>query len=181
MTINPGNGDDLPHRRVHIQLPPPGRGTIVLRPVTKLDQEFLLSVYASTREQELSQVEWGEGQKETFLRWQFETQKREYETRFPNARYDVIVVDGQPAGRIWVGADNEEIRLLDIAILPGFQNRGVGTALLNQLIEEARSSNKRLRHMVFVLNHEAHRFYERLGFVIIEELGAYRHMEWHNQ
>jgi hypothetical protein len=32
--------------------------------------------------------------------------------------------------------------------------------------------------MVFVANSEAHRFYERLGFVMIEDLGAYKHMEW---
>jgi len=42
----------------------------------------------------------------------------------------------------------------------------------------SRSRGKPLRHMVFVLNDEAHRFYERLGFAIIEDLGAYKHMEW---
>ena len=39
-------------------------------------------------------------------------------------------------------------------------------------------AGKALRHMVFVLNQDAQRFYERLGFVVIEELGAYKHMEW---
>jgi ribosomal protein S18 acetylase RimI-like enzyme len=179
MTVNLSNAESNDsRRRAHVPLSLPGGGTMVLRPVTKLDQDFLLSVYASSREKELAQVEWGEGQKEFFVRRQFETQQREYETRFPDARYDVILVDGQPAGRIWVGADEKQIRLLDIAILSDFQNRGVGTTLLNQLIEEARSANKRLRHMVFVLNDDAYRFYERLGFVIIEDLGAYKHMEW---
>jgi len=32
--------------------------------------------------------------------------------------------------------------------------------------------------MVFVLNNDAHRFYERLGFVVIEDFGAYKHMEY---
>jgi RimJ/RimL family protein N-acetyltransferase len=33
--------------------------------------------------------------------------------------------------------------------------------------------------MVFVLNNDAHRFYERLGFRVIEDFdGAYKHMEW---
>ncbi|HEV8370198.1 MAG TPA: GNAT family N-acetyltransferase [Pyrinomonadaceae bacterium] len=159
----------------------PKGGTLLLRPVTPADQEFLLSVYSATRERELAQVEWHRGQKETFVRWQFELQQREYETRFPNYRYSVIVVDSQDAGRIWVGLDEQQVRLLDIAILSEFQNRGVGTALLTQLIEEARTSNKLLRHMVFVLNDNAHRFYERLGFVMIEDLGAYKHMEWRGQ
>jgi len=153
---------------------------VTLRPVTQADDEFLLDVYGSTRADELGQVEWEEGQKEIFLRWQFDLQRREYDARFPDARYEVIMVDGQTAGRIWVGADEEQIRLLDIGLLPEFQKRGVGTLLLQHLIQEARNAGKPLRHMVFVLNNDAHRFYERLGFVVIEDLGAYKHMEWRN-
>lgn len=153
-------------------------GTVELRPVSESDDRFLLGVYASTREEELAQAEWAEGQKEMFLRWQFDLQRKEYKTRFPDADYRVILVDQRPAGRIWVGDDDEQIRLLDIALLPEFQNRGVGTALLRRLMQEASQQGKALRHMVFVLNNDAHRFYERLGFSIIEEFGAYKHMEW---
>jgi ribosomal protein S18 acetylase RimI-like enzyme len=156
----------------------PGGGTVELRPVSASDNEFLLSVYASTREDELAQAEWVEGQKEMFLRWQFDMQRREYDTRFPDADYRVIVVDQQPAGRVWVGSDEEQIRLLDIALLPEFQNRGVGTALIQKLQNEAERAGKALRHMVFVLNNNADRFYERLGFKKIEDFGAYKHMEW---
>lgn len=154
-------------------------GRLALRPVAASDEEFLFGVYLSTREDELAQVEWGEGQKEAFVRWQFVLQRREYEARFPDAEYSVVLVDGRPAGRIWVGRDAEQIRLLDIALLPEFQNRGAGTLLLTRLMDEARRTGKALRHMVFVLNNEAHRFYERLGFAVIEEFdGAYKHMEW---
>jgi GNAT superfamily N-acetyltransferase len=153
-------------------------GRVELRPVTSSDDQFLLSVYESTRHDELAQVEWPEGQKEQFLRWQFDLQRTEYSSRFPDADYRVIVVDQQPAGRIWVGTDDEHIRLLDIALLPEFQNRGVGTALLQRLIDQALNAGKALRHMVFVLNNDAERFYIRLGFKRIEDLGAYKHMEW---
>jgi GNAT superfamily N-acetyltransferase len=159
----------------------PDGGTVELRPVSESDNEFLLSIYASTREDELAQAEWAEGQKEMFIRWQFDLQRREYSARFPDAAYHVIVVDEQRAGRIWVGADDEQIRLLDIALLPQFQNRGVGTVLLRHLMDEATHAGKALRHMVFVLNNNADRFYERLGFTVIEDLGAYRHMEWRPQ
>lgn len=156
----------------------PRGGKVELRPVTEADDQFLLSVYASAREEELAQAEWAEGQKEMFLRWQFDLQRREYDTRFPDAAYHVIWVDDRPAGRIWVGSDDKQIRLLDIALLPEFQNRGVGTALVRGLTAEAAKAGKLLRHMVFVLNNNAERFYERLGFTTIEDLGAYKHMEW---
>jgi GNAT superfamily N-acetyltransferase len=151
---------------------------VSLRPVTADDKEFLISVYAGTRAQELAQVQWEEGQKDAFIRWQFEMQQKEYQTRFPDARYDVILVDDVPAGRIWIGVDDKQIRLLDIAVMAQFQNRGVGTILLQRLMDEATQANKPLRHMVFVLNDNAHRFYERLGFTTIEDLGGYKHMEW---
>jgi ribosomal protein S18 acetylase RimI-like enzyme len=151
---------------------------VSLRPVTPADREFLIAVYGGTRAAELAQVPWTEEQKDAFIRWQFERQDEEYNQRYPDARYDVILVDGVPAGRIWVGSDDKQIRLLDIAIKPEFQNRGVGTHLLRRLMAEATESNKALRHMVFVLNDNAHRFYERLGFVVIEDLGGYKHMEW---
>lgn len=159
----------------------PNGGDLTLRLVTKDDEPFLIDLYAGTRADELSQVEWPEGQREVFVRWQFDLQRREYDARFPAARYQLILIDGEPAGRIWVGEDEEQIRLLDIALLPQFQKRGAGTVLLRELMKEAARAGKFLRHMVFVLNNDAHRFYERLGFVIIEDLGAYKHMEWRDQ
>ena len=156
----------------------PGGGTLEVRPVAASDDEFLLSVYASTRADELSQTDWSEEQKTTFLRWQFDMQRREYNARFPAAAYSLILVDQQPAGRIWVGEDNEQVRLLDIALLSEFQNRGVGTTLLRRLIDYSVGEGKILRHMVFVLNNNAERFYERMGFTTIDDLGAYKHMEW---
>jgi GNAT superfamily N-acetyltransferase len=151
---------------------------LALRRVTSDDDDFLLSIYDGTRAEELNQVQWEEGQRQAFLKWQFDLQRREYDARFPDAEYDVILIDGEPAGRIWIARTDEEIRLLDIAILAAFQNRGAGTILLRKLIDEAKITGKRLRHMVFVLNNNAHRFYERLGFVEIDDVGGYKHMEF---
>jgi GNAT superfamily N-acetyltransferase len=162
----------------HQQFLLPRDETLILRPVTPDDDLFLLSVYDSTRAEELAQAQWQPGQREAFLRWQFDLQRREYEARFPDAEYYVIVINDEPAGRIWIGEDERQIRLLDIALLAEFQNRGAGTLLLRWLIAKAKQSGKALRHMVFMLNKDAHRFYERLGFAMIEDLGAYKHMEW---
>lgn len=156
----------------------PAGSRVKLCPVTPDDREFLLRVYASTRADELAQVPWTNEQKAGFCEWQFDLQRKEYDANFPEAEYSVILVDELPAGRIWINRDDKEIHLLDIALLQEFQKRGVGTVLLRQLIDEAASSNKALRHTVFVLNTDAKRFYERLGFVVFEEMGAYLNMEW---
>lgn len=155
-----------------------GGGVVALRPVAPADEEFLLSIYASTRADELAQAPWSAEQKQAFLRMQFDMQRREYDARFPAAEYDVILLDGQPVGRLWIGRGEEEIRLLDIALWPAMQNKGIGGALLRRLIAEAHETGKKLRHMVFMLNTDARRFYERLGFRAFEDVGAYAHMEW---
>ncbi|HKG15989.1 MAG TPA: N-acetyltransferase [Pyrinomonadaceae bacterium] len=156
-----------------------GGRAVSLRPATEEDYEALVRVYASTRADELTQVTWwDDAQKLAFCRSQYDAQKAEYEARFPDAEYDVIVLEGKTAGRVWVGRDEKEIRLLDIALLPEFRGQGVGAVLVGALIEEARSAGKRLRHMVFMLNEGARRFYERLGFRVTEEFAGYLHMEW---
>lgn len=156
----------------------PNGELLKLRPVTSEDEDFLLEVYGSTRAHEMALVEWPEEQKKAFVKSQSERQREEYDKRFPDAEYDVILIDERPAGRIWIGEDDHQMRLMDIAILPEFQNRGAGTQLLRWLIDRATKAAKPLRHMVFMLNEDAHRFYERLGFVTIEEAGAYKHMEY---
>lgn len=157
-----------------------GGEEVVLRPATPDDYEEMVRVYASTREAELAQVTWwDDAQKLAFCRMQYHAQKAEYDARYPNAQYDVILLEGRPAGRVWVGRDDVEIHMLDITVLPWAQGRGVGTAVVKTLIGEARASGKRLRHMVFVLNEGARRLYERLGFVVFEEIGdTHLHMEW---
>ena len=157
-----------------------GGREVVLRPAVAEDYEELVGVYASSRAAELAQVTWwGDEQKLAFCRMQYDAQKKEYDARFPDAQYDLILLDGRTAGRFWVGRGEEEMRLLDIIVLPWAQGQGVGTVLVRKLIEEARASGKRLRHMVFVMNEDARRLYERLGFVVFEEVGgSHLHMEW---
>lgn len=154
-----------------------GGGDVRLRTVEASDEDFLLRVYADSRAEEMRLVPWNDEQKLAFLRSQFEAQREQYQARFPDAEYSVILYKEQPAGRLWIGRTDEQIRLLDIAILPEFQNRGIGTTLLRKLLAESEQKNLPLRHMVFKPNTAALRFYQRFGFQQIDDVGAYIHME----
>ena len=143
-----------------------------LRPATEADRDFLLSVYAGTREEELAQVEWEEGAREAFLEHQFSAQDHHYRTNYPGATLDVIEVDGEPAGRLYVHRGPEDIRIMDIALVPAFRGRGIGTSFLTDLMEEAGASGRSLSIHV-ELNNPARRLYERLGFRHAEDRGVY--------
>ena len=148
-----------------------------VRPATEADRDFLLSVYASTREKELAQVEWEEGAREEFLEHQFSVQDHHYRTNYPGATFDVIEVDGERAGRLYVHRGTGEIRIMDIALAPAFRGRGIGTALLRELMDEAGGSGRALSIHVEA-NNPARRLYERLGFVPAGEHGIYVLMRW---
>jgi len=86
-------------------------------------------------------------------------------------------LDGQRVGRLYVSRWSDEIRIVDIALLPDSCNRGIGTTLLRQLQAEAHASGKPLRIHVERFN-PALRLYERLGFREIADRGVYLFMEW---
>ncbi|HEX2740032.1 MAG TPA: GNAT family N-acetyltransferase [Rubrobacter sp.] len=147
-----------------------------LRPVEPGDEAFLYRVYASTREEELARTGWDETQKAAFLRMQFDAQSSYYEEHYRGAEFSVILSGGHPAGRLYVARLREEIRIVDIALLPGHRGMGIGTRLLNDLISESEASGQFLSIHVERFN-PALRLYERLGFRAVEDKGVYLLME----
>ncbi|MGH9361299.1 MAG: GNAT family N-acetyltransferase [Thermoanaerobaculia bacterium] len=149
-----------------------------LRPVREDDRELLYRVYAGTREEELALVtDWTEEAKERFLRQQFTAQDAYYRENYPGAEWSVVLRDGEPVGRLYVHRRPAEIRLMDIALLPEHRGGGLGSALLEELLAEARAAGKPLTIHVEVYN-PALRLYERLGFRKKEDKGVYWLMEW---
>lgn len=150
---------------------------VTLRPVADADHEFLVDLYGSTRAAELDQVHWEPGQREAFVRMQFDLQARHYRESNPEGTFEVIEVDGRPAGRLYVDRRPTDIRVVDIALAPAYRGRGIGTALLRQVLAEAAASGRTASIHVEVTNPAAS-LYERLGFTVVEDLGVYRLMEW---
>jgi ribosomal protein S18 acetylase RimI-like enzyme len=150
---------------------------ITLRPITPDDEEFLRQVYASTREEELALTDWDTAQKAAFVQMQFAAQHRYYQENYRQTTFDVILVDGQPAGRLYVARWAKQIRIVDIALLPEYRNAEIGSALLHELMTEAAAAGKPVSIHVERYN-PALRLYTRLGFVPIGEHGVYLLMEW---
>jgi ribosomal protein S18 acetylase RimI-like enzyme len=151
-------------------------GGVALRPVEPGDEELLFQIYASTRAEELAVVPWDDAQKHAFMRAQFDAQDRWYREHYAGASFDVVVIGGEPAGRLYVYRGEAEIRIVDIALLPDRRGDGVGSALLRDLIAEADAAGKRVTIHVERFN-PALRLYERLGFSVAEDKGVYLLLE----
>lgn len=154
---------------------------ISLRPITDEDVSFLCKVYGSTREKELRQVEyWTEVQKQEFINQQFAAQHEYYQKNYIGGDFYVIEFKKEDIGRLYIHGNfqNAGIRIIDIAILPNWQNQAIGSSLLKDILLIAENTNRHVSIHVESFN-PAKKLYEKLGFKKISETnGVYHLMEW---
>jgi ribosomal protein S18 acetylase RimI-like enzyme len=147
-----------------------------LRAAGAADRELLLAVYASTRTEEMALVPWTADQKDAFLRQQFAAQDEHYRRHYVGAEFLVIEAAGEAVGRLYVARWPREIRIMDVALLPTHRGRGLGTAVLADLLAEADAAGKTAS--IHVERHNpARRLYERLGFRPAADRGVYLLLE----
>ncbi len=151
--------------------------SLTLRPVGPADGEFRLAVYRSTRIEELSPLGWPPEQQMMFLKMQFTAQERSHDTAFPFAARSIVYLGDRPVGVIAVSRSSEEIRLVNLALLPEERGHGLGAHIIKQLQEEARICDRPLRLSVLRGN-RAQRLYHKLGFSPAGESELYLQMEW---
>lgn len=142
----------------------------------KSDIGLLFDIYTSTREEITSYAGWNQKQKENFLKNQFWLQHNAYMKNYDNPLYLVIKYQEQDVGRLYLNIKEDELRIIDIAILPQARGVGVGTALLKNLLAQAEKDARKVSIHVEKQN-RALNLYERLGFVCTEEGSVYNLME----
>lgn len=149
---------------------------ISLRPTAPDDESFLYRLYASTREEELAVLPWNDSEKEAFLTTQFAAQHKYYHQEFGKAEFQVIEQDHEPIGRLYLDHRDDEIRIIDIALLPAYRNKGIGSKYLEAILEQGQGAGLPVRIHV-EQNNPALRLYDRLGFQKVTENGVYFLME----
>ncbi len=150
---------------------------IEFRDITDDDLPFLCRLYRTTREDEMAQVPWSESEKQAFLEQQFAFQHDYYTKNFGKASFQLVLLDGEPAGRLYLDRRDDEIRLIDIALLPEHRGQGIGGGLMRDVLAEGRRSGLPVRIHV-EQNNPALRLYRRLGFERVGDVGIYYLMEW---
>ena len=151
--------------------------SISLRPATVEDKEFLLALFKSSRGEDLRGLGWDEDRIGEFLDMQFEAHQRLDQGEYQQTDDQIVMSEGQPAGRLAMERRDHEIRCIEVALLPEHRNIGIGTFLIRQLQAEAKLANKPLRLGVIRFS-RAVGLFERLGFVRTSETGTHFQMEW---
>ncbi|MBA2736054.1 MAG: GNAT family N-acetyltransferase [Pyrinomonadaceae bacterium] len=128
---------------------------IDFRQITNNDLEFLWKLHNLALKDYVAQT-WD---------WDEDWQRLDFTEKFNPADGKIIVGGGVDAG-FWRTIEREtETLLVSIRILPEFQNRGIGTKIIKNLLNESKNP---VRLQVLKVN-PARRLYEKLGFEIFDE------------
>jgi ribosomal protein S18 acetylase RimI-like enzyme len=150
---------------------------VILRPEQPTDEAFLLELYASTRREELELTQWDAATCAAFVKMQFKAMRQGYASMFPLGQFSIVLLQEQAIGRMVIHRGEQEIRLVDMALMPEARCRGISTLLVQTLQAEARQSGRPIRLQVLKGNRAA-RLYERLGFRRTGDNGIYDEMTW---
>jgi ribosomal protein S18 acetylase RimI-like enzyme len=151
--------------------------TLEMREARAEDLGFLFALYCDVRGPEVSAWGWPAVQRDTFLRMQFEAQRWSYQAAYPEASNQIVCSGGVAIGRRLVARTMEWVHLVDIALLAAYRNQGIGTRLIQELMDDCDAQNGALSLQVMRGN-PALRLYQRMGFGEIGVDPMYIQMQW---
>lgn len=112
-----------------------------------------------------------------FGAWVDQDQDRFFAATWATARYDIVLCDGVPCGYVCLEDRATDVQVREIVVLPEFQGRGVGSALLGRVLDRARARKVPVRLRTRITNRAA-RLYRRLGFRETGRTETHLLLEW---
>ena len=139
---------------------------LLLRAAASDDREFLWEVHRTALRPAV-EATWG---------WDEAFQLQYFAEHFTTIDRFIVCVDGVDAGVLHFTVTGDHLFLANVALLPEYQGRGIGTDLVNTVLAEGRRHSLPVRLQVLKVN-RAKKLYERLGFEAYGESRTHVHME----
>lgn len=130
------------------------RDNWTIRPAVPSDREFLFRLHATTMRSVIEQT-WG---------WDEEWQQNDFAERFLSVLFYVVESRAQPIGALCLEQSPDCLYIRELQLLPEQQGHGIGTAIVDMVLDEARKQSLPVKLSVVPANDRAQRLYERLGF-----------------
>ena len=151
---------------------------IALRPEQPTDEPFVFRLFTDGR----PDLEWITGidqeRKRELLLRQFQYEQEQLRKNYPDAEHSIILLDGNTVGRLYLHRGEKEYRILVITLAPEYRGRGIGRNLIKNILREAAAAGSPVGLQVAWYNRPARAFYERMGFLVTEDIGIYCEMQW---
>jgi ribosomal protein S18 acetylase RimI-like enzyme len=138
-----------------------------IRPARADDRSFLVALHEVTMRSYVDAT-WG---------WDDEEQRAFFDAHFDPRRCQILQVDGVDVGVLAVEELVDEICLAEIQLLPAWQGKGIGSAVVRSLAERGAADGKPVTLRVLHANPRAAAFYTRLGFRSVREIETHVYMQ----
>ncbi|GGX70503.1 hypothetical protein GCM10007385_44410 [Tateyamaria omphalii] len=138
---------------------------------------FLRDLFMQVQRQAMGSLPLPEPALLQMLEQQHNAQVQEYKRAFPLAVNMILLKDGQPVGRLYVDFSSDPVHMIDFAIVPSMQSKGIGSNVLQSLCEAAQNRSVRLSLKV-LSGQRAEKLYARFGFEVTDRNVPFASMVW---
>lgn len=156
---------------------PLDKGKINFRPITEKDESILYDIFLSSRPDLYQLVLTNDSFSTNLIKQQFELSQSYMNKDELSSRY-LISYEDEVAGKVFLRHGDTVDEIASIALLPKYRNMGIGSYVIEKIINNATENKKKIKLQVAWYNDDAKRLYERLGFREIRNHGVYVDMSY---
>ena len=161
------------------EVPPSASGPkITLVRARREDADFIRDLFFTTRSAQFQHLFRERSQYYALLASQFSAQAHDYQRRFPQAKSLLVKCQGAKAGRVLLAELDDGLCILELDILPVWQNRGIGRQVMLQLQQQAQGLEQGSLYIDIDARSDAAGFLERCGFILQQGTDTLLRMRW---
>ena len=131
------------------------------------DSEFVFTVKKAAYREYVEQV-WG---------WNDSYQRKRHNQEFASYDYRIIQFCETDVGFLITSCTPDTLKVNQLFILPEYQGKGIGSACMTRIVNDANLEGKSVTLQVLKVNARGVDLYQRLGFTIVGEDSIYFQME----
>lgn len=131
------------------------------------DSEFVFTVKEAAYREYVEQV-WG---------WDDNYQRERHNREFASHDFHIIQFRGTDVGFFITSCTSDRLKINQIFVLPEYQGRGIGSACMTRITDNANLEQRSVVLQVLKVNTRGIALYQRLGFTIVGEDSIYFQME----
>lgn len=139
-----------------------------LRKAEETDIDFMLELKRVTLKVYIDQI-WG---------WEEEYQKNDTLECFNSGNTKIISVNEMSIGIVETNTVENTFHIVELEILPEYQGKGIGSAIISEIIETEKSKCREIEIGCFKINMSAIKLYKRMGFRIYNETDTHYLMKF---
>ena len=141
------------------------------------DEGFIRRLMLEMLSNQLRPASWPAAIRESLLEAQYQVRRQGFRQTADNRPGTVTVLDGKPVAWYVTSEDPQRIHLVSLIVLNDYRAKGIGSAILKNVLDPADRDRKTVRLSVSLGNIRAIALYSRFGFRQLENDGIHIRME----